>query len=56
MFNEFLSTEEGKAHRQQYMEEAEAYRQDKQLGYSHSKIARWVVVLVIVFVVIAIIY
>ena len=56
MFNEFLSTEEGKAHRQQYMEEAEAYRQDKQLGYGHSKIARWVLVLVILFIAITIIY
>jgi len=56
MFNEFLSTEEGKAHRQQLMEEAEIYRKHRQLGYNDSKIARWVLVLIILLAVVVIIF
>ena len=56
MFNEFLSTEEGKMHRKQRMEEAETYRQHRQLGYSDYGIVRWVLVLIILFAAVMIIY
>jgi len=56
MFNEFLATEEGKAHRQQRMEEAETYRQHRLLGYGDYKIARWVLVLIILLAAVMVIY
>ena len=56
MFNEFLSTEEAKAYRQQRMEEAEIYRQHRQLGFSNYRIARWVLILIILFAAVVVIY
>lgn len=56
MFNEFLSTEEGKTYRQQRMAEAEIYRQHRQLGYSSYRIARWVLILIILLVAVVVIY
>ena len=56
MFNEFLSTEEGKSRRQQRMEEAETYRLHRRLGYNDYRILRWVVVLILLLAAVVVIF
>ncbi len=55
MFDEFLSVREGEEHRQQLLKEAEDYQLRKELGYNDYKITRWVALLVIVLLAVALV-
>ena len=50
MYNDHLSQEEANERIKQRMKEAETYSQQKQLGFSDSRDARWVLLLIIVIV------
>jgi len=50
MFNDRLSREEAKERIQERMREAEIYSRQKQLGYGDSGTAKWVFVLIILVV------
>jgi len=54
MFNDHLSNEEAKELIKQRSKEAETYSLQKRLGYGDSGAARWIFVLVIVMVAVAI--
>ena len=50
MYNDHLSQEEANELIRQRMKEAETYGLQKQLGFSDSRAARWVLLLIIVMV------
>jgi hypothetical protein len=50
MYNDHLSQEEANELIRQRMKEAETYGLQKQLGFSDSRAARWVLLLIIVIV------
>jgi hypothetical protein len=50
MYNDHLSQEEANELIKQRRKEAETYSQQKQLGFSDSRAARWVLLLIIVIV------
>jgi len=53
MYNDHMSNEEAQELIRQRMQEAETYGQQKQLGFSDSRAARWVFLLVVILAVVA---
>lgn len=54
MFNEFLSTEEGKERMKHSIEEAELYKLQQQAGHKDYGMASWALVLILILAAIAI--
>jgi hypothetical protein len=54
MYNDHISPEEAQELIRQRMQEAETYGLQKQLGFSDSRAARWVFLLIILLVAVAV--